>query len=44
MAVVSHSSSTVSRSLIMDFVLNCSGISVQSVDIPIYVGIIASIT
>ena len=43
MAAVSHSSSSVSRSLIMDSVLDCSSISVRSVGIPIYVGIIDSI-
>ena len=43
MAAISRSSSVVSMFLIMDSVLNCSGISVRSVGIPISVGIIASI-
>ena len=43
MAAVSRSSSAVSYSFIMDSVFDCSGISVQSVGIPISVGIIASI-
>ena len=43
MAAVSRGSSAVSRSMIMDSVLICLGISVQSVGIPISVGIIASI-
>ena len=42
-AAASHSSSTMSKSLIMDSVFDCSGISVQSVGIPISVETIASI-
>ena len=41
---VSRSSFAMSNSLIMDYVLNCSGISIRCVGIPISVGIIASIT
>ena len=43
MAAILRSSSAMSSSLIMNFVLDCSGISVRSVGIPILVGIIASI-
>ena len=43
MAADSHNSSTMSRSLIINFVLPCSGMFVQMVAIPISVGIIASI-
>ena len=41
--VSSQSSSTISRSLVTTSTLASSGIPVQSVGIPIYVGIIASI-
>ena len=37
------SSSAMSRSLVIDLVFGCSNISVQSVGMPIFVGIIASI-
>ena len=42
-AAASRNSYVVSRSLTIDYVLNYSGTSVQSVSIPISVGIIASI-
>ena len=43
MAVVSHNSSVVSNSLIMNFVFDCLGIFIRSVGILISIGIIASI-
>ena len=42
-AAASHSSSAMSRSLIIDSVFDCLGISVRSVGISIYVGTIRSI-
>ena len=43
MAADSHNSSTVSSSLIINFVLPSSGVFVRMVGIPISVGMIASI-
>ena len=43
MAAASWSSSTISRSFVMALVLVFPGISVRSVGIPIYVGMMASI-
>ena len=42
-AAASHSSSAMSRSLIIISAFDCSGISVKSVGMPISVGTIASI-
>ena len=42
-AAASRSSSAMSRSLIIDSIFDCSGISIRSVGIPISVGTIASI-
>ena len=43
MAANSRNSSTMSSSLIINFVLPCSGVFVPMVGIPIFVGMIASI-
>ena len=43
MAADSRNSSTVSRSLIINYVFPCSGVFVRMVGIPIFVGMIASI-